>query len=150
MAQVDAQLRAGGGYPLPVEIIAVGCQEPYIQTHQTHVVGDIPAHAAQRHTDPAGIGVRRDQRGEGPAADIHVDAAYHHHIAAAAQDVALSGDVALFHQVGDVDGGGGPGDAQPVRDSLLGDHGVGFNELQNLPLPLCHGAPSFAKHKLII
>ena len=142
MAQVDAQSGAGGGHPLSVKVVAIGGQEPYIQTHEAHVVGNVPSHAAQRHTDPTGVGIRLHQRGKGPAADVHVDATYHHSIAAAAQDVALTGDVALFHQVGDVDRGGGPGDAQSVRDSLLGDHGVGFNELQNLPLPLRHGAPS--------
>ena len=125
-----------------MKVVAIGGQEPYIQTHEAHVVGNVPSHAAQRHTDPAGVGVRGNQRREGPSADIHIDAAHYHDIAAAAQDVALTGDVALFHQVGDVDRGGGPGDAQPVRDSLLGDHGVSFNELQNLPLPLRHGAPS--------
>ena len=139
MAQVDAQLGAGGCHLGTVGIVTVGGEQPHIRAQQAQVVGNVPAHAPKAHGDPAGVGVRPDQGREGPAADVHVDAPHHHGVAAGAQDIAPSGDKALPGQIGDMDRGAGTGDPQGIRDLLLGDEGILFDELQYLPFPLCHG-----------
>ena len=138
MAQVDAQLRAGGGHLGAVGIVAVGSKQPHVRSQQAQVMGNVPAHAAQADGDPPGVTVRADQGGKGTPADVHVDASHHHGIAAGAQDIAPSGDQALPGEVGDMHRGAGPGDSQLIRDLLLGDEGILFNELQYLPFPLCH------------
>ena len=125
-----------------MKVIAVGSQQPHIQTHQAHVVGNVPSHAPQAQGYGAGIGVGGHQRGKGTSADVHIHAAYHHGVGAAAQNVALSGDAALLHQIGDMHRHGRTGDAQLIRNLLLGDHGIGFDQLQNLPLPLGHDQTS--------
>ena len=138
MAQVDAQLRAGGGHPGAVGVVAVGGEEPHIRPQQAQVVGDVPTHTAQIHGDPAGVRVGSDQRSEGTPTNVHVDAAHHHRVAAGAQNIAPPGDEPLPGQVGDVNRGAGSGNSQGIRDLLLGDEGILFNELQYLPFPLCH------------
>ena len=79
----------------------------------------------------------------GPAADVHVHAAHHRDVGSRVDDVPLAGDIALFHQVGDVHCHGGPGDARLVRQLLLGDQGIFLNPVQQLPFPLGHGTTSF-------
>ena len=53
-------------------------------------------------------------------------------------DVALTLDDALFHQVGDVDRYRRAGDARPIRQLLLGNEGILFDPAQDLPFPLGH------------
>ena len=45
LADVDAQLAAGGGDTLGVHIVAEGGEHPHVQPHQSHVVGDVAPHA---------------------------------------------------------------------------------------------------------
>ena len=47
LADVDAQLAAGGGDTLGVHIVAEGGEHPHVQPHQSHVVGDVAPHAPQ-------------------------------------------------------------------------------------------------------
>ena len=141
MAQVDAKLRTGGSHLLTVEVIPVGGEQMHIGAQQGQVVGDVPAHAPQADGDGAGIGVRCHQGRKRAPADVHVDAAHHHGIAAAAQHIAPAGNAALFGQIGNVHRNAGTGDAHFLSDFLLGNQGIGFNQLQNLPFPLCHGRP---------
>ena len=111
-------------------------------------MGDVPAHAAKAHPHHAGVGILHDGDLAGPAADVHIHAAHHGDIGGRVDDVAFAGDIALFHQVGDVHRHGGSGDARLVRQLLLGDQGVLFNPVQKLPLTLGHGYPSFVSKKL--
>jgi len=78
----------------------------------------------------------------GPPADVQVDAPHDYHIRSGADDVALAGDMALLHQIGDVYRHRRAGDARFVRQLLLGDQGVLLNPLENLPFPLSHGLSS--------
>ena len=132
-----------------MEVVSKGRQQPHIRPQQAQVVGNVPAHTPQAHPDGAGIGIRRHQRAEGTAADVHIDASHHHGVGAGAQHIPPAGDIALGHQVGDVHRHRGPGDAQLLGDGLLGNHGIRFDHLQNLPLALGHGTAS-SNHKLII
>ena len=145
MTGVDAQLRAGGGHPLAIGVVPEGGEQPHIHPHQAHIMGDVPSHAPQTGGNPAWVGVRLHQGVKGAAADIHVDAPHHNRVASGAKDIALSGDAAFFGQVGDVDGNTGSGDSQRVGNGLLGDHGICFDQLKDLPFPLGHSAPP--KHK---
>ena len=63
-------------------------------------------------------------------------------IGAGAEHIALPGDVAFFHQVGDMDCDRGAGDARAFRKGFLRDHGVGLDPLQDLAFTLCHGRAS--------
>ena len=47
-------------------------------------------------------------------------------------------NMALVHQIGDMDRYRGAGDIQFVSNGLLGDHGVCFNQLENLAFALGH------------
>ena len=142
LADVDAQLAAGGGDTLGVHIVAEGGEHPHVQPHQSHVVGDVAPHAPQAHAHLARVGVRRHQLPVGPPADVQVDAPHDYHIRSGADDVALAGDMALLHQIGDVYRHRRAGDARFVRQLLLGDQGVLLNPLENLPFPLSHGLSS--------
>ena len=86
----------------------------------------------------AGIGVPGHQGPGGYRADVHVHAAHYRHIRVGADDVALAGDAALFHEVGYVYRHAGAGDTGLVRQLLLGDHGVFADPLQQLALSLGH------------
>ena len=141
LGDIDAQLAAHRRQLLGVHIVAEGCQQPHIQPHQAHVVGDVPAYAAGAHPHPAGVGILCHQFLTGPAADVHVHTAHHRDVGAAGHDVALSGDAALFHQVGNMHRHAGPCDARPLRQLLLGDHGIRFDPVEYLPFPLGHAAP---------
>ena len=142
LGDVDAQFPAAGGDLLGVQVVAEGGDHPHVQAQKAHVVGDVPAHAAQTHPHRTGVGVPVHRHLRRPAADVHVDAAHHRDIGRCMDDVAFAGDVALLHQVGDVHRHGGPGDAGLLRQLLLGDERVFFDPVQNLPFPLGHGAAS--------
>ena len=146
--QVDAELGAGGRDPLGVEIVAQDGDHARVEAEQRHVVGDVPPHAAEAHPHAAGVGVRRAQRRVRPAADVHVHAPDDHRVGRGGQDVALAGDIALFHHVGDVDAHRGPGDARLLRQLLLGDHRVFLDPAKDLPLALGH-ALTFCKEIFI-
>ena len=148
LGDVDAQFAAAGGDLLGVDIVAEHRHHPDVHAQQGHVVGDVPAHAAQAHPHHAGVGVLHDGNLAGPAADVHIHAAHHGDIGGCVNDVALAGDVALFHQVGDMHRHGGSGDPRLVCQLLLGDQGVLFDPVQKLPLTLGHGCPSFASKNL--
>ena len=148
LGDVDAQLSAAGGNLLGVDIVAEHRQQTDVHAQQRHVVGDVPPHAAKAHPHNAGVGVLHDGDLTGPAADVHIHAAHHGDVGGRVDDVALAGDVALFHQVGDVHRHRGPGDPRLVCQLLLGDQGVLFNPVQKLPLPLGHGCPSFVSKNL--
>ena len=105
-------------------------------------MGDVSSHTAQGHAHSAGIGVLAHQRSVGRAADVHVHPAHHHGVWGGADDVAFAVDIALFHQVGDVDRYRRAGDPRPVRQLLLGDEGIFLDPLQDLGLPLGHGLAS--------
>ena len=109
---------------------------------KAQVVGNVPAHAAQGGGHMAGIGVPGHQGPGGYRADVHVHAAHHRHIRVGADDVALAGDAALFHEIGYVYRHAGAGDTGLVRQLLLGDHGVFADPLQQLALSLGHGLTS--------
>ena len=142
LGDVDAKLPAAGGDLLGVQVVAEGCDQPHVQPQQAHVVGDVPAHAPQAHPHGPGVGVMLHRHLRRPAADVHVDAAHHRHIGRRVDDVALAGDIPLFHQVGDVHRHGGPGDAGLFRQLLLGDQGIFLDPVQDLPFPLGHGTAS--------
>ena len=148
LGDVDAQFAAAGCDLLGVDIVAEHRHHPDVHAQQGHVVGDVPAHAAQAHPHHAGVGVLHDGDLAGPAADVHIHAAHHSDVGGRVDDIALAGDVALFHQVGDVHRHGGPGDPRLVCQLLLGDQGVLFDPVQKLPLPLGHGCPSFVSKNL--
>ena len=90
----------------------------------------------------AGVGIPRDERRIGLAADVDVHTADDGGIGAGAEHIALPGDVAFFHQVGDMDCDRGAGDARAFRKGFLRDHGVGLDPLQDLAFTLCHGRAS--------
>ena len=148
LGDVDAQLPAACGDLLSIDIVTEYRQQTDVHAQQGHIVGNVPAHAAQAHPHHAGIGVPHDGNLTGPAADVHIHAAHHGDVGGRVDDVALAGDVALFHQVGDVHRHRGPGDPRLVCQLLLGDQGVLFNPVQKLPLPLGHGCPSFVSKNL--
>ena len=127
LGDVDAQLSAAGGDFLGIDIVAEHRHHPDIHAQQRHVVGDVPPHAAQAHPHHAGVGVLHDGHLAGPAANVHVHAAHHGDIGRRVDNVAFAGDIALFHQVGDVHRHGGTGDARLVRQLLLGNQGIFLN-----------------------
>ena len=88
-----------------------------------------------------GLESARTSGAEDPA-DIHIDPAHHHGVGGGGHDIALAGDVALFHQVGYVHRHRGPGDARFVRQLLLGNQGIFLNPPKDLPFPLGHGRHS--------
>ena len=148
LGNVNAQLPAACGDLLGVDIVAEYRQQTDVHAQQGHVVSNIPPHAAQAHPHHAGIGVPHDGDLAGPAADVHIYAAHHGDVGGRVDDVAFPGDVALFHQVGDVHRHGGSGDPSLVCQLLLGDQGVLFDPVQKLPLTLGHGCPSFVSKNL--
>ena len=148
LGDVDAQLSAAGGDFLGVDIVPEYRQQTDVHAQQGHVVGDVAAHAAKAHPYHTGVGVLHDGDLAGPAADVHIHAAHHGDVGGCVNDVALAGDVALFHQVGDVHRHGGSGDPSLVCQLLLGDQGVLFDPVQKLPLTLGHGCPSFVSKNL--
>ena len=139
LGDVDAQLAAHRRQLLGVHIVAKGRDQAHIQSHEAHVVGDVPAHPAGAHAHGAGVGVLAHQLLIGAASDVHVHAAYHGDIGAAGDDISLAGDAALFHQIGNMHRHTGAGDARPVRQLLLGDGGVRLDPVENLPFALRHG-----------
>lgn len=142
VADVDAELAAGGRNAMCMQVVAEGGQQADIHAEQAHVVGNISSDAAETDAHAAGVGIPRDERRVGLAADIDVHAADDGGIGAGAEHIALPGDVALFHQVGDMDCDRGAGDARAFRKGFLRDHGVGLDPLQDLPFTLCHGHAS--------
>ena len=148
LGDVDAQLSAAGGDFLGVDIVAEHRQQTDVHAQQSHVVSDVPPHTAQAHPYHTGVGVLHDGNLAGPAADVHIHAAHHGDIGGRVDDVALAGDVALFHQVGDVHRHGGSGDPRLVRQLLLGDQGIFLDPVQKLPLSLGHGHSSFVSKNL--
>ena len=148
LGDVNAQLPAACCNLLGVNVVSEHRQHPNVHTQQGHVVGNVPAHAPQTHPHHAGVGVLHDGDLAGPAADVHIHAAHHGDIGGCVDDVALAGDVALFHQVGDVHRHGGSGDPSLVCQLLLGDQGVLFDPVQKLPLTLGHDCPSFVSKNL--
>ena len=78
-------------------------------------MGNISSDAAETDAHAAGVGIPRDERRIGLAADIDVHAADDGGIGAGAEHIALPGDVAFFHQVGDMDCDRGAGDARAFR-----------------------------------
>ena len=125
-----------------MEVVTIGSEQSGVNAHEAQIVGDIPAHAAKADAYPTGIGVSTHKGRGAFSTDIHIDAAHHHDIAAGAKYIASAGDAAFFRQVGNMHGHTGAGDAQPLGDVLLRDQWVRFNQLQYLPLPLCHAAAS--------
>ena len=105
-------------------------------------MGNVSSDAAETDAHAAGVGIPRDERRIGLAADIDVHAADDGGIGAGAEHIALPGDVAFFHQVGDMDCDRGAGDARAFRKGFLRDHGVGLDPLQDLAFTLCHGRAS--------
>ena len=129
MAGIDSQCPAGFGNPVAVNILTHGCKHFYIHTHEGHIVGDVSAHTSQAHGHFTGIGIRCNQLVVRTAANIHIDTAYHHRIAAGTQYIAFTCDVTLFQQIGNMHRHGRTGDVQIICQLLLGDHGIGRNEI---------------------
>ena len=148
MAGVNPQLLTGGGHLLAVNVLTEGAEKLHLLPQQGKVVGNVPSHPAQAHSHMAGVGVRRNQGAEGSAADVHIHAPHHHAVAAGAENIAFPGDVALLGQVGNMHPHGGAGNPQSLRHLLLGDHGIGSNQLQNLSFPLGQRS-HLSKEKLI-
>ena len=138
MGNVDAQLTAGRRDALAVQVIAKGSQKADVNAQQAQISSNILPYAAKAHRDRAGVGILRYQRCGSDTADVHVRTADDGRIAAAAENIAFPGNVALFHQVGNVYGHRGAGDSCLLGEAFLRDHGVGFDPLQDLPFPLCH------------
>ena len=149
-----AQVKADGGGVVPhvlgKAVLAQHRHHRHLLAQQAQVVGDVAAHAAQRGGHLAGIGVPGHQRRVGHRADVHVHAAHHHDIGLGAQQITPSGDIALFHQVGDMHRRTGTGNARLFRQLLLGDHGILADPLQYLSFPLGHGLTSVSKNYFLI
>ena len=143
LGDVDAQLPAAGGQLLGVQVVPEGGQQPHVQAQQGHVVGDVPPYTPQGGVYGPGVGIPGDQRRLRAAPDVHVDAPDDGDIGRGLDNVALSGDIALFHQVGDMHGDGGAGNPRLVRQLLLGDEGVFLDPVEQLPFPLGHGPPPY-------
>ena len=148
LGNVNAQLPAACGDFLGVDIVPEYRQQTDVHAQQSHVVSDVPPHTAQAHPYHAGVGVLHDGDLAGPAADVHIHTAHHGDVGGRVDDVALAGDVALFHQVGDVYRHGGSGDPRLVRQLLLRDQGIFLDPVQKLPLSLGHDHPSFVSKNL--
>ena len=101
-------------------------------------MGDIPSNAAYTHGHGAGIGIPGDHGRKALSADVHVHAADHHHIGARAQHIALPGDKALFHQVGNMNRHRGAGDPRLFGQLLLGDHRIFLDPAKDLAFTLGH------------
>ena len=127
LGDINAQLPAACGDLLGVDVVSEHRQHPNVHAQQGHVVGNVPAHTAQAHPHHARVGVLHHQHLAGPAADVHVHAAHHGDIGGRVDNVALAGDIALFHQVGDVYRHRGTGDPGLVRQLLLGDKRIFLN-----------------------
>ena len=138
VGDVDPQLTGRRRDALTEKVVAQCGQKADVHTEKAQIPCDILPDAAETHRDLARVGVLGDQCRSGNAADVHIRAADDRRIAPAAQDVALSGDVALFHQVGNVYGDRGAGDTCHFRKAFLRDHGVCLDPLQDLPFTLCH------------
>ena len=119
MADIDAQFAAGGGNALGVKIVTEGCEKTDIHSEQAQIVRNIPPHAAESRRHPSRVGVTRHHRRKGAPADIDIDAARHHRVSTGAQNITLSGDVALAHQIGDMHRHGGSCDSRALRQRLL-------------------------------
>ena len=119
MAQINAQLRAGGGDPFTVEIVSVGGEHSHIGAHEAQVVGNVSPYAAETHAYSAGVGIGGYQGGKAAPADIHVDTADDHRIGARMEDVPPTGDAALLGQIGNVYCHAGAGNAQLCGNVLL-------------------------------
>ena len=65
LGDVDAQLSAGGGDLLGVQVVAEGGDHPHVQAQKAHVVGDVPAHAAQTHPHAPGLESRSTGTSDG-------------------------------------------------------------------------------------
>ena len=159
VAVVNEQIRAGapagdGGAVVQIQpdvrrVLLHGLGKGVLSQHRDHsglftqqaqIVGDVAAHAAQGRGHAARIGIPRHQPVGADRADVHVHAAHHHDVLLLPEQVAPPGDVALLHQVGDMHGGAGTGDARLLRQLLLGDQRVLPYPLQYLSLTLCHPA----------
>ena len=108
-------------------------------------MGNVPPYAAYAHGDGAGVGIPINERTEALSTNVHVDAAHHHHIGAGAEHVALPGDKALLHEIGNMNGHGGTGDTGLLGQLLLRDHGIFLNPPQNLTFTLGHCFTSIKK-----
>ena len=142
LGDINAQLSAGGGDLLGVQVVPEGGEEPHVHPQKAHVVGNVAPHAPQADAHPAGIGVLGHQFVGGAAADVHIHPADDHGVGGGVDDVALAHDISFFHQIGDMHGHRGPGDARLVRQLLLGDEGILLDPSEQLPFPLGHGAHS--------
>ena len=127
MGCVNAQFRTGSCDPLSVEILSESSEEPYVSTQQRQIVGNISPHTAQTDRDSTGVGIGIHQGSKGTAANVHIHAANNHSVAAGANNIAFSGNVAFLAEIGDVYRYGAAGDAQRICQSLLGDHGIRFD-----------------------
>lgn len=58
-----------------MQVVAEGGQQADIHAEQAHVVGNISSDAAETDAHAAGVGIPRDERRIGLAADIDVHAA---------------------------------------------------------------------------
>ena len=143
MACVDSQRFAGLSNPIAINILAHCGEHLHIQAQQRHIVGNIAAYAAQADGNFTGIGIRCNQFCMGASANIHIDTAYYHSIRSGAQHIAFTGNVAFFQQIGNMHRYRRPGDIESVCQLLLGDHGIGRDQIENLSFSLCHPAFPF-------
>ena len=72
-----------------MQVVAEGGQQADIHAEQAHVVGNISSDAAETDAHAAGVGIPRDERRIGLAADIDVHAADDGGIGAGAEHIAL-------------------------------------------------------------
>ena len=122
LGDINAQLSAGGGDLLGVQVVPEGGEEPHVHPQKAHVVGNVAPHAPQADAHPAGIGVLGHQFVGGAAADVHIHPADDHGVGGGVDDVALAHDISFFHQ--------------------MGDEGILLDPSEQLPFPLGHGAHS--------
>ena len=131
-------------------IVAHRGQQPGIGAEPRQVLGDVAPHPASRGTYPARVGIADAQVVMAATTDIHVGAADHHGVGAFTQHIAAALHIALAHQAGDVARQRRAADAKPVRQLLLGNHGILAQQGEDLLLTFRHRQTSSYKRLSII
>ncbi len=150
LAHVDAGALAHLQQVMAVLIVAHRGQQPGVSAKARQVLGDVAPHPAGGGAHPARVGVADAQVVVAAATDIHVGTTDHHGVGSFPQHIAAPLHIALAHQAGDVARQRRAADAEPVRQLLLGNHGILAQQGEDLLLTFCHRQTSSYKRLSII